>query len=362
MDDIANANPIPLAEYYTVVAFVSISSFSSLVLVYLIFDFFKRRRGLYFWSLLVTTLGTILACVFCLIFIFRDATAILLSSVGVVLADTLISISNSLVLYSRVHLVAGGQRPRWILFMILGSFLLLQCPLVIGTPFAAAHHGRGNWTSAVLILQKLSVVCYCVREMIMIGFYAWATFRNLQPLIFLRGDQGRQLITALTFAGAIWLALDIANLIVEFTVSCAVGAAFFPFIFSTKLLVEFAALSKLIRFITRDSDGGYDCWTSTGDYSDHHTRHHSLQSNQPLTSPHGVVLETKSSRTSDHNPTPQYTHHSNYTRDLLSIDASDSHSVDLATPPQVHSADHLYREMSDLEAGRDSREVPSSQI
>ncbi|RAK96026.1 uncharacterized protein BO80DRAFT_315202, partial [Aspergillus ibericus CBS 121593] len=235
-----------------VVAFVSISAFSSMGLVYLIFDFFKRRRGLYFWSLLIASVGTIIACAFCLLFIFGNADTLLPSSIGVVLSYTTISVSNSLVLYSRVHLVTGGRKPRWILYMIIGSVLLLQFPHVITVPAAAAVHGRGNWTQAVMILEKISVVGYCLREMIILGFYAWATIRNLRPLIFLRGRQGRKLIIALIFAGGVSFALDTANMVVDFTVASAVVAAFVPFIISTKLLVEFAALNKLIRLVHSD--------------------------------------------------------------------------------------------------------------
>ncbi|OOF90271.1 hypothetical protein ASPCADRAFT_157087, partial [Aspergillus carbonarius ITEM 5010] len=250
MGDAANASEfMPTADGYTVVAFVSISAFSALGLVYLIFDFFKRRRGLYFWSLLVTSLGTIIACVFCILFIFGDANTLVASAVGVVFSYTTISVGNSLVLYSRVHLVTGGRKPRWILYMIIGSVLLLQFPHLIAVPAAAATHGSGHWVQAVTILEKISVVGYCVREMTILGFYAWATIRNLRPLIFLRGRKGRQLIVALILAGIVSVILDTANMVMDFTATSAVVAAFVPFIISTKLLVEFAALNKLIRFV-----------------------------------------------------------------------------------------------------------------
>ncbi|PWY93974.1 hypothetical protein BO94DRAFT_315854 [Aspergillus sclerotioniger CBS 115572] len=304
MGEAANvSHSMPISDGYTVVAFVSISAFRALGLVYLIFDFFKRRRGLYFWSLLVTSVGTVIACVFCILFIFGDA-------------DTLIA--------------------------------------------AAATHGAGHWVQAVDILEKNSVVGYCVREMIILGFYAWATIRNLRPLIFLRGRKGSQLIAALIFAGIVSVILDTANMVMDFTVPSAIVAAFVPFIISTKLLVKFAALNKLIRFVPRNSNGECSYSTSTGDNSEHqqHARRPSFLSSQPLTTPDGVVLETKRSRSSDQQQSPGYNHHRTHTRDLPSIDGSEC--AELPTPPQIHSAEHLVRELPDLEAGTHSGESSSS--
>jgi hypothetical protein len=90
-------------------------------LLTLIFMTFKRREGLYFWSILLASFGVLPYCVGWLIVYFdltHDYVGMIIDSIGWVL---LVS-GQSMVLYSRLHLVVTDARIlRGVLIMIISN-------------------------------------------------------------------------------------------------------------------------------------------------------------------------------------------------------------------------------------------------
>jgi hypothetical protein len=82
---------------------------------------FKRREGLYFWSILLASFGVLPYCVGWLIVYFdltHDYVGMIIDSIGWVL---LVS-GQSMVLYSRLHLVVIDARIlRGVLIMIISN-------------------------------------------------------------------------------------------------------------------------------------------------------------------------------------------------------------------------------------------------
>lgn len=105
---------------------------------------FKRKGGLYFWSLLLSSWGlTLHALGFILKFLVGTGWRlnIPLITTGWVAMVT----GQSFVLYSRLHLVVRNQRAlRYILYLILTNVFALHLPMVIFT-YGSNSPSPGPW-------------------------------------------------------------------------------------------------------------------------------------------------------------------------------------------------------------------------
>jgi hypothetical protein len=120
-----------------IIAFFSGPSiYNALELAILIFITFSRYRGLYFWSLLVSSLGLIpYARVQILLLLTGNAkwVSVALLTLGWYLMVT----GQSVVLWSRLHLIVSGERGGKILkytrWMIIVDFFILHVPTTVVT-------------------------------------------------------------------------------------------------------------------------------------------------------------------------------------------------------------------------------------
>ncbi len=115
-----------------IVAFIALALYNAVELDVIIFSSFKRRRGLYFWSFLATTNGIIPHNIGVLLKnvlnSYTFSLYITLVSVGWVPMVT----GQSLVLYSRLHLIV--RNPFWlriVLAIILINAFVLYVPIII---------------------------------------------------------------------------------------------------------------------------------------------------------------------------------------------------------------------------------------
>ncbi|GKZ25898.1 hypothetical protein AbraIFM66951_009935 [Aspergillus brasiliensis] len=387
---------LPRADSYTVVSFISISTFTCLLIFFIIFDlsFFtttstsststsqKPRNLVPTYTLLTTTTTTLLASAFCILLLFNhNQTAVrIASATGLVLTTTTTSITNTLLLYFALPLITIHQKPqayfqlktqRLLLYTIIASILLFQLPYLIVAPAAATLYKDGHWTHAVKILERISVTTYCLREIAILGVYTWSVIRYLRPVIYhhhhhhhslyhyqlspthqKEGGRGTQLLYTLLMAGCISLILNIANIVTVYIVHNAAAMAFFPFVASTKVLIEILVLRKLIGFLNTHTSSSYH-QRSVYSISNESRR----SSTQPLmTTTAGstatmsgglITVETKdTSSEQEHSPgAPRgqwYRSRTGSVDTIISV-------VDVAEPPLAHSAEHLVQEIPDLE-------------
>lgn len=126
-----------------------LAMYNSCELIGMIFLTFTRYRGLYFWSLLVSSLG-IIAYALGFLFHFMSITtgevrwlAVFLLTVGWYAMVT----GQALVLWSRLHLIldrgAKGERiVRWTMWMIIVDAVCLHVPTTVLTFGANSHDSR----------------------------------------------------------------------------------------------------------------------------------------------------------------------------------------------------------------------------
>ncbi|RAK89018.1 hypothetical protein BO79DRAFT_265545 [Aspergillus costaricaensis CBS 115574] len=391
-----STSTLPQPDIYTAISLLSISTFTCLLLYYLIFDlsFFLpnplKASTTTILTTTITTTTTLLSTTFTTLLLFNlppnNPAIRITSAILLVLTTTTSSISNTLLLYFSLPLITIHQKPsayfhlktqRFLLYGIIASILLFQLPHVIVAPAAATLYKNGHWSHAVTILERISVTAYCGREILLLGCYAWGVVRFLRPVVHYhyqnqyqshRGyANGRQLLYTLLMAGCISLILNIANIVAVYVVHTAAAMAFFPFVVSTKVLVEGVAVGRLVGFVGGKSSSlqyyyhqQNSIYSVTGCGSGSQSRRGSMQ---PLIMQRGSVAMMSGGVGSsvgegkdggggsegEGSPGGTWGREKEwwYRSRMGSVDTV----VSVAEPPVAHSAEHLVQEVVDLEGG-----------
>lgn len=118
----------------TISAFTAIAWCNSLELNVRIWITFKRHNGLYFWSLQVASWGVIIYSLAFIIKFFQVIPNNYISVAAITIGWWSMVTGQSLVLYSRLHLIMrDGRRIRWVLYMIIIDAILFHIPTTVLT-------------------------------------------------------------------------------------------------------------------------------------------------------------------------------------------------------------------------------------
>ncbi|RJE20504.1 hypothetical protein PHISCL_07145 [Aspergillus sclerotialis] len=249
---------IPQFVSYIVTSLLSIALYNVIELTVLIFFTFNRRKGLYFWSLLIATWGIASYAVGFILKDFNLANSISYFYVTLIVFGWCAMVTGqSLVLFSRLHLIV---RKRAILNLVLGMIILnviiLHIPTVVLCYGAnSSQYKRFNIPYAVY--ERIQVTIFFVQELTISCLYVYETCRLLHTggrLNDMHGVAGRTLLLHLIYVSIIVVLLDTAIIVLQFTGRYASQTAAKGFIYSVKLKLEFDILNRLVKLARRSSD------------------------------------------------------------------------------------------------------------
>jgi hypothetical protein len=240
----------PLPILMTMAAFLSIALYNVIELTFLVFGVFKKRNGLYFWSFVVATWGIAPHAVGFVLKFFQVTTLDLLSSAIVGIGWACMVMGQSLVLYSRLHLVIRDRsQTRWVLYMIIFNAIVLGIPLFVLAMGANSQHSA-RFLPGFLIYDKVQIVVICVQETIISIIYIYETVRLLGHDT---GSNGRgplqKLLRHLVFVNIVVLILDITLLAVQFSGHYEIQTTYKTAVYSIKLKIEFSVLNRLVSIV-----------------------------------------------------------------------------------------------------------------
>ncbi|KAL4779276.1 hypothetical protein BJX76DRAFT_341287 [Aspergillus varians] len=224
--------------------FLAIALSNSLELIVLVCWTFKQYRGLYFWSLLISSIGIIPYTVGSILHywnIVRLSASLTVSWIGYV---AIIPV-QSFILYSRLHLVFYHEKLlRMLLHTIIVVSILLLVPNSV-TLFGSAFIGKGVWIYIYNVTERLQVTGFCVMELCISIIYIWATVRLLR---FSPEGKSRvkDILYELLAINAIIIILDIAVIVVQFLNFYTLQVCLKVFVYSIKVKLEIAVLGRLV--------------------------------------------------------------------------------------------------------------------
>jgi hypothetical protein len=228
------------------IAFLAISFYNVMELNVIIFSSFKRRRGLYFWSFLAATNGIAPHSIgFLLKNLTKSNTYILyitLVAVGWVPMVT----GQSLVLYSRLHLIF--RNPFWlrmVLAMIIFNACVLHIPIII-LMYGSNATPVNSWTPVYQIYERVQVTIFCLQELIISGIYIKTCYSFFDAENSIYGNAVRKMRRHLLVVNVFIILLDIPILVLEYTDNYDLQTVYKAFVYSLKLKMEFRILNELM--------------------------------------------------------------------------------------------------------------------
>merc|ERR1711900_61675 len=220
----------------TMCAFLALSFYNMLELIVRILTTFKSRCGLYFWSFIAATAGIL---PYGIGFLLKFFTLTSIRWIPVALVGTgLVGIvtGQSLVLYSRLHLIVRDSRTlRWVLTMIMA--------------FGVDSPHSERFLPVFLIYDKIQLTVFFTQECIISGIYIYTTVRLLAPAGEPISRPLRHLLTHLIIVNVFVLALDVTVLGFGFSGYYQIQTTFKAAVYSVKLKVEFSVLNRLVGIV-----------------------------------------------------------------------------------------------------------------
>ncbi|KAJ5474898.1 hypothetical protein N7475_004464 [Penicillium sp. IBT 31633x] len=234
------------------IAFIALSCYNVAELVVLVPATFRRWRGLYFWSLLATgCIGVVPYSIGFLMKFFTRANSVLSVTVLTIGWWTMVT-GQSVVLYSRLHLVLRDERMlRRVLQLIVANVFLLHVPTTILTYGAnIVHSGDVAWVKGYNIMEKIQLTGFTIQESLLSTLYVIETVKLLRlgADVTSRPD-ARIIMYQLIGINCAIIAMDLLLLCLEYADFYAVQITLKGFVYSLKLKLEFAVLGRLVDLI-----------------------------------------------------------------------------------------------------------------
>ncbi|KAF2678953.1 hypothetical protein K458DRAFT_347515, partial [Lentithecium fluviatile CBS 122367] len=233
-----------IPRFFTAVT--AIAWYNALEMLVLIFCVFKKYSGLYFWSLLITTASVIPYATGEWMkdsnLFPNDLVTEIFMSVGFVIMVP----GQSLVLYSRLHLVTENRTLlRFVFWMIITNAVVLCVPTI--TLNFHQHFARPEgYTRAYVIMDKIEVSVFTAQEIFISCVYLWEVHKTLKIIL---DERARKSMWQLVAMNILHLTLDAALLTVGFLDFHAIQWTFKGFAYSIKLKTEFAILTQLVHIV-----------------------------------------------------------------------------------------------------------------
>ncbi|KAL9100614.1 MAG: hypothetical protein Q9163_004030 [Psora crenata] len=229
--------------FMAIAAFTAVAWYNVAELNVQVFLTFKRRRGLYFWSLLISSYGCLLHALGFLLKFFHITTNNYVSVTIITIGWYSMVTGQAVVLYSRLHLVVREQRIlRGILIMIIVDAILFHIPTTVLT-YGSNGDSFHRYTEPFNYVEKIQMTAFCIQEFIISGVYVWSTISLLRPVYH---GRTRKVMIQLIWINLIIIGMDVCLLAMEYSNIYEIEATLKAMVYSIKLKLEFAVLNQLM--------------------------------------------------------------------------------------------------------------------
>lgn len=244
---------VPLAVSLTITALFGMACLNCAEILIIALYTFKRYTSLYFWSIIVADLGTVIYAMANLLRLFAVAPNILMSVLLAISWWGMVT-GQSVVLYSRLHLVVSNRKKtRGVLIMIITNFFIIHIPLSV--LWIGTNVDPDVFLDAFNVYERLQLSVFFVQECIISGLYIWEADHELKPIIAARGGEGKHVVRGLVIINIILIVLDITLLITIFTGHFYIQTSYQPLVYSIKLKLELFILNKLVALVKQPTCG-----------------------------------------------------------------------------------------------------------
>ena len=233
------------AESITLTLSLALALYNAIELILLIFTTFKKRRGLYFWSLCISNYGVISYSIGLLIEYFQLSVlwvGKIFDTSGWIFMIT----GQSLVLYSRLNLIMDKPKIlKAVKWMIIFNAVVWHTTITV-LDFGTTYTSNEHFAEGFFYLEHVQMTMFCLQEFIISGLYVWRTIAFLKVV----GKKStRSVIWQLLIINIIIIAMDIILLFLQYKHWRIYQQCTKAFIYSVKLKLELNILSKLVDLV-----------------------------------------------------------------------------------------------------------------
>lgn len=237
----------PLPEDTTrtslLVAMLTLAMYMAFAIDLKVLTTFKRRNTLYFWSILITSAGIKCHSLGIILKWFVGECPWTVNTAFATFGWWGMVTGQSLVLYSRLHLVVRRERLlRFILIMIVVDFIIFQIPTTVLT-FGSNQENPGIWLRIYNVFERIQLIIFTLQELIISTIYIQAAFKMLQST---DSVDVRQTKKYLIYINILCIVLDIIFVIEVYTGDWIYKTGTQSLAYAIKLTVEFIILNKLL--------------------------------------------------------------------------------------------------------------------
>lgn len=184
---------------------------------------------------------------------------------------------QSLVLYSRLHVVLGQENQKilkgvkWMIIINAIVFHVSTEVVLFGAYYASHNSG---FADAYKYIEKIQMTGFTIQELTLSALYVWKTLDIIHATsststagTINRKRRTSRIMWQLFSINVLIVVMDVALLVIEYQDRHVFQQALKGVIYSVKLKMEFAILSKLVALTSRD--GGSSDATFTGAFEDY---------------------------------------------------------------------------------------------
>ena len=257
---------MPYAIFAMAIAFMSIAFWLIFEVNISVLRYFKKWRGLYFWSLLVSSWGTFFHTLGYVTQWWAPNSSWIMNTCFILFGWSAMITGQSLVLYSRLHLVILNREIlRYVLILIIGTAIFIQIPQWVATWGACDTKLSITkyWSPIDSIMVRISQAVFLLQEGLLSGLYIWGAMQMLAPNVEIKVKKVMwELIAVSTYL----VLVDVAILILAYLNEHIPKEPVQNFAYAFKLKLEFIILNQLLAVLQRNRHG------SDGPSSDRYTK------------------------------------------------------------------------------------------
>ncbi|PSN74067.1 hypothetical protein BS50DRAFT_615039 [Corynespora cassiicola Philippines] len=236
------------AAYCIIAGFCAVAYWMSIELVVLVYATFKRRSGVYFWSIIITTLGIVLQATGYLMKEFAPSSPIILTTIICKVGWVGNVTGFAIVLWSRLHLVVHEPRIlKAVLAMVIVNGICFHTPVVV-FEFGLITKHHANFVRPMEIMERAQQTVFSLQETIISGLYIFQTWRFLNSGY---PSRTRNVVRMLACVQALVIALDAGLTAFDYKNMLTLKCSVHPFVYALKLKLEFIVLNQLLSIVKK---------------------------------------------------------------------------------------------------------------
>ena len=242
---------MPEASLSAIVVFMSMALYNVIELLFIIWATFKRYSGVYFWSFLVATFGIALNISGFFIKFFGPMSLGYLSCTLSLMGWVTMVTGQSMVLWSRLHLVMGHKRRLRVVLWIIITDAVCFHGMIIPMVYGSFSSNPRKYERPYFIAEKIELIGFFLQEFMLSSLYIIEAVSLIRlERLFGNTRSGTRLMKHLIRVNVLVIALDITVLVLEFVNLYDVQIVYKPWAYSVKLKLEFTVLNSLVDFAT----------------------------------------------------------------------------------------------------------------